>query len=275
MDAGSAVVWSIDSSKGRFVARPPRFIDGIYNYCDRWCERCPLTLRCRAYAAEQAENLSEESRDPKNAAFWESLQRILTQTKELIVRMAREQGVDLDMVDLSNQPDSRREYENTREHPLAVASMNYAEKASDWLEEHADSFQEKSEELQTLVQLEIPADVEGEYLAIHDAVDVIGWYQYQIHVKLCRALVSREDELDEPEDYENFPSDADGSAKVALIAIDRSVAAWSSLAQSLPQQGDSILDLLVALDRLRRDVEQEFPRARAFVRPGFDEPQLV
>lgn len=23
------------------------FVPGIYNYCDRWCERCPLQLRCK------------------------------------------------------------------------------------------------------------------------------------------------------------------------------------------------------------------------------------
>jgi hypothetical protein len=26
------------------------FIVGIFNYCDRWCERCPLTSRCRVFA---------------------------------------------------------------------------------------------------------------------------------------------------------------------------------------------------------------------------------
>ena len=25
------------------------FVPGIYNYCDRWCERCPLQLRCMSY----------------------------------------------------------------------------------------------------------------------------------------------------------------------------------------------------------------------------------
>ena len=31
------------------------FIVSIFNYCDRWCERCPLTARCRVFAmsAEQ------------------------------------------------------------------------------------------------------------------------------------------------------------------------------------------------------------------------------
>ena len=28
------------------------FIPSIHNYCDRWCERCPFTSRCRAYAIE-------------------------------------------------------------------------------------------------------------------------------------------------------------------------------------------------------------------------------
>ena len=29
------------------------FIVGIYNYCDRWCERCTLAGRCRVFAEEQ------------------------------------------------------------------------------------------------------------------------------------------------------------------------------------------------------------------------------
>ncbi len=29
------------------------FIPGIYNYCDRWCERCPFTDRCMNYAMEK------------------------------------------------------------------------------------------------------------------------------------------------------------------------------------------------------------------------------
>ena len=25
------------------LATDPKYIPGIYNYCDRWCERCPFT----------------------------------------------------------------------------------------------------------------------------------------------------------------------------------------------------------------------------------------
>ena len=38
------------------LANSPDLVSGIYNYCDRWCERCPLTSRCLVYAAEQEDN---------------------------------------------------------------------------------------------------------------------------------------------------------------------------------------------------------------------------
>jgi len=28
---------------------PERMIPGIYNYCDRWCERCAFSRRCRVF----------------------------------------------------------------------------------------------------------------------------------------------------------------------------------------------------------------------------------
>jgi hypothetical protein len=88
-------------------------------------------------------------------------------------------------------------------------------------------------------------------------------------VKLHRAIGSRVCESEDGDD--GFPRDSDGSAKVALIAIDRSMAAWARLRSRFENEhGDAILALLVQLERLRRAAEAEFPQARAFVRPGFD-----
>jgi hypothetical protein len=74
-----------------------------------------------------------------------------------------------------------------------------------------------------------------------DATEVIRWYQHQIAVKLMRAL-SR-DELEEELAAEGFPKDSDGSAKVSLLGMDRSLAAWAILREHFPDQGDAILDL--------------------------------
>ena len=111
-----------------------------------------------------------------------------------------------------------------------------------------------------------PAQVQAESAGLQDVVKVIRWYQHFIHVKLLRGLSQREI-LKAPEELQ---SDANGSVKIALIAMDRSLGAWAELRQYFPEQTDSLLSVLVHLDRLRRQAEKEFPDARRFVRPGFD-----
>jgi hypothetical protein len=103
---------------------------------------------------------------------------------------------------------------------------------------------------------------------IGDALEVVEWYLFFIDVKLQRAVASRVDQTRDGAD--GSPSDADGSAKVALVAIDRSIAAWARLHRHFAGEADAILDLLVRLERLRRAVERDFPAARAFQRPGLD-----
>ncbi len=68
-----------------------------------------------------------------------------------------------------------------------------------------------------------------------------------------------------------FPKDSDGSAKVALIGIDRSLCAWGELLNYFNQQRESITKIMTFLKSLRDLTEQEFPNARDFIRPGFDE----
>jgi hypothetical protein len=58
---------------------------------------------------------------------------------------------------------------------------------------------------------------------------------------------------------------------VALIGIDRSIAAWRLAQLSLPERAASIVPLILQLERLRQRIEASFPAARDFVRPGFDE----
>jgi hypothetical protein len=57
---------------------------------------------------------------------------------------------------------------------------------------------------------------------------------------------------------------------VALIGIDRSIAAWRLMQLSLPERAGSIVLLILQLERLRQRLEKSFPDARSFIRPGFD-----
>src|SRR4030095_789646 len=127
-------------------------------------------------------------------------------------------------------------------------------------------------ELGTMAQLEVGNPL-SEANELKELADVIRWYQHFIYVKLSRAIGSQaSEELETDAEMKTFPKDSDGSAKIALIGIGRWLAAWSALRPALgPDETDGILDLLVQLGAIRRDTEKLFPRARAFVRPGFDE----
>jgi hypothetical protein len=39
----------MDKEELKKLAADPNHITGIYNYCDRWCERCSFTARCLNY----------------------------------------------------------------------------------------------------------------------------------------------------------------------------------------------------------------------------------
>ena len=239
------------------LANNPDLISGIYNYCDRWCERCPLTSRCLVYATEQEDDDSPESRDVRNEAFWRKLGAIFLETREMVVEWAREARVDLTGPAEGEEKRSHRRRQLIDNHPLAKSGKKYANAASDWFREFDQT-----------IEISDPRATENEREHVEDAREVIQWYQYQIAVKTIRALSGRREEED-PE-LADFPKDSDGSAKVALIGIDRSIAAWRLMQLSLPERADSIVTLILQLERLRYRLENGFPQARRFIRPGFD-----
>ncbi|MFQ5812894.1 MAG: hypothetical protein ACE5I2_06875, partial [Anaerolineae bacterium] len=237
------------------LANNPNFISGIYNYCDRWCERCPFTSRCMVLAMEEQQFDDPTAHDLNSEAFWQAISETLQVTLEMVREMAEEQGIDLDSLDVEeNLDEQRRIKEAARDHECARAAAVYADMVDAWFDSAEDLFAEKEDELNLRIRLNLPgADPQDEAASIEDAVEIIRWYQYQIEVKLLRGLHGTLEER--PAILDGFPKDSDGSAKVALIAMDRSIAAWGELYRHFPGGEDDILDLLVQLDRLRRKTE--------------------
>ncbi len=252
------------------LAENPNLIPGIYNYCDRWCERCPFTSRCMNFALGEEHFADPQTHDINNEAFWEKLSEIFQLTLEMLKETAQEQGIDLDSPDLQQAADERETIRNSaKNHECPCAAKAYGQMVNDWFDSAKDLFEEKADDLGLQVRLELPGfDPAEEADNLKNSVDIIRWYQHFIYVKLIRAVQGKLEGT--PQGLDEFPKDSDGSAKVALIAIDRSIAAWGQMREHFPQRRDDILDVLVHLDRLRRKTETLFPDARAFVRPGFD-----
>jgi hypothetical protein len=251
-------------------AKDPKYIPGIYNYCDRWCERCSFTSRCLncSLVEEQFGDLKEN--DEMNEAFWQRFSEMLHDTLSMVKEMARESGMDIDAIEKDGSwIDSGAIKENYLPDLISHASKNYAESVDNWFNSNEFLFYEKEDELNRIRLISSPHNPEKEAADIEDAIEVVRWYQYQIHVKLKRAISSASEE--ESMDYGDCPKDSDGSAKVALVGIDRSISAWNILLAYFPEQKTQMLSLIALLENIKKRVENRFPCARDFVRPGFDE----
>ena len=263
------------------LAEDPRFIEGIYNYCDRWCERCSFTSRCMLYAMEEEDRDDPDANDIRNEDFWNKLASIFKQAHEMIETMAAERGIDLDAVDVEQaREEGTRRRERTKNDPLSRSAQHYVSLVNEWFDLVYTETEAGSDADPSLGDLPIvDLDAADRAFSIQDAIAVIRWYQFQIAVKIMRALLRDDDFEDEnnqvgdveAQSEDNVQSDSDGSAKVALIGIERSIGAWARLRELLPQKADSILPIMLHLEQLLRATEQAFPKAQSFVRPGFDE----
>lgn len=106
---------------------------------------------------------------------------------------------------------------------------------------------------------------------VREALSIVSHDLVFIRVKLHRALDGKACFGTEDDFLDDGPvqNDWNGSAKVALISIERSAEAWGVLATATGQQTPAVL--ADQLRDLRAEVEREFPDAWKFVRPGFDE----
>ena len=106
---------------------------------------------------------------------------------------------------------------------------------------------------------------EGEELPEGSPIELVAFYHFMIAAKTYRALVSHFASETVPE----LLPDALGAAKVVLLAIDRSLVAWRSIAGE--DDDARVGGLMEVLEALKTGVEMRFPDARAFVRPGLDD----
>jgi hypothetical protein len=250
----------MDKNRLKKLASDKRFVPGIYNYCDRWCERCPQTSHCLNFACSEEEFADPETRDIENEAFWSKLSEAFRDALELLREAAEEHGIDLENLD---PEESHEEFERrdamAKSHEICRAAKVYSDLVQDWFASPANLI------------VTSPA-LDREKASLEEAMEVIRWYQHFIYVKLMRAvrgeLDEREEELDE------YPKDSEGSAKIALIAIDRSIGAWGTIYGLDSFQNEKILRIIAYLDRLREEIETTFPGARSFARPGFEKIDL-
>lgn len=226
------------------------FISGIYNFCDGWCERCRFTTRCRVFT-----DLQES---PHDADDMESVVRTvrssLAEAKQMLIEKAEEFGIDpFALSDEEFAEIRRREKAFVEGHELSQLAEQYWRSAMKILED---------EDLR-----------DDESLSEH--LSVLSWFLFFIPVKVKSGLNGLlDDDGFEDESQNSDPqSYANGTVKIGLIGIERSLIAWRQLAGA--GYGQRVAPVIDLLQSIELKLEKRFPLARDFIRPGFDEIEMV
>lgn len=253
-------------------------VPGIYNYCDRWCEKCRFQTSCLSFMMrnrieeKSGFNLQEECSYPQEN-IWEFFKNICDSTHEILSELADERGVNVeDFYELGDIDknfwkddfctlvgDDEKVHYQIETSDLVKICLIYEGLVEECLEKVFAILDEKDwikgspEERET-----------GE------ALDVINWNVDVIPIKIRRALYAACDE-----DYslkrEKRGEEYNGSSKVALIGAENSLKAWETLLKYCPDLSRKISHIQIVLEQLVADIEKKFPDARTFVRPGLDQ----
>jgi hypothetical protein len=223
------------------------FIVGIFNYCDRWCEACAFTSRCRLFA-DVAE--VEASLDPGLKPVVEApvLPQEAAPSPRWIEEMIQEMNEAASKLTIGDEEESSSQ--PPPEHrAIEMRAKGYCFRVHPWL-------------------------TAREYGAFNpaDPFAVIGWFHTMIPAKVHRAIQGL---AEDGPDERDWPPDHDGSAKVALLGIERSHVAWLDLVERGDATHVEVAPFIEDLVWIGEALERVFPKARAFVRPAFDEPDEV
>jgi hypothetical protein len=226
-------------------------IPGIYNYCDRRCDRCRFSDRCLDYI-ESREERSHASRDPSSSVA-ARVGRSIGRALDMMRIIAEREGIDLSLTPedrVAFEQAHQEQVDRTTRDPLVALGKQYA--TTTWPIVHA---------LWPIVM------ARGDEVVIA-AVESIEQLCGSVASKIYRAVST----TNEPDfDASALQGDANGSAKIARLMIAESRGAWQRLMETGRAAADGVparlVDMLTTIDA---GLAARFPRAMEFVRPGFD-----
>ena len=239
------------------------YIEGIYNYCDRWCERCVFTSNCYLFNMESR----IASYEILNKGELPKAEDLFDAAPEDIPQEPGEDEEDLfeDNDEIyKSQEESEAEEIELETNPLVELSKTYFMEAMSLLKK----IEEKYHFYGT------PKEKFGDpnTIKLRENFEVFGWYHAFIGAKVSRAVNGKMNaSKEEDEESRGFEEhDMNGSAKVAMISIERSINSLNIMYNLLPEYTKEISSLLVMAGKLRNGVEKEFPGYKDFKRPGLD-----
>ena len=262
------------------LAKNKKFEPGIYNYCDRWCEKCSDTEKCYMYAQKQLKKDLTPSPSPKTGEgsdekdkndFMSEVMYSLKTTKKLIKTVMKRDGFNPDEIDENIEEnawdkDAHKRYDNVE---CLKLINDYSDEAHKFLEKYFTS----QEQYKQQFNLELNQD------DIKNEIETINWYHTFLPIKVWRCLYERES-IEKEEDKELKEMVKEGLEKYFVLVekcFNKSRQALSGLAQKRQDYGETAADLLNKLNLAEISFREEFnlPQGYNVMPPSFNNEQIA
>ena len=251
----------MDKEELKRLAKSDKYIPGIYNYCDRWCEKCSYTKKCLSF--EMSKSQFDSNISINNKKFWTDLEKSFGVVKELLNDYMEEYGIEPPSEEDNSkiEIEMKRVDEYVKSDPIIKESRLYTKVSGELLKEYdyfSNSFNTATKDKDKLEQI-------GN---LQEAIEIILFYNSLIFVKLSRALHAY---------YSNDVNDATGmeedqlvSARIALSAVEKSMGAWHFILDNFDTNTDKVADIILHLNQIKLGVETTIPKVVGYKRPYFD-----
>jgi hypothetical protein len=256
------------------------YIEGIYNYCDRWCEKCCFTSNCYLFTTESriaSHQILNNGELPKAEDIFPRLEDTDENEDNFFFEEDEEEDFsqsdgfsDFSEDDFIPEEDEEKEEEDrkfykTDRTPLEQLGYDYFFKAHALIKKLDEKYPALRASKETIT--------DDTLKKLYDNFEIFTWYHALIYVKLKRALHGKIDIINEDDEEmkEIHAYDMNGTAKIATISIDNSLKALNELYSILPEEfNKEVSELLIILGKLKNLAENEFPDCMKFKRPGLD-----
>lgn len=177
-----------------------KFTPGIYNYCDRWCEKCPSSKRNKCYlywdTEKEHREIIKKGQDPYDLSVtFKSVAKSLKQTGELLHKIAEAEGLDMTIT-----PEFEKECELKGEITDPSKEALYLE----------------SRKINTEIDQWLGTDATTAFVKNKNEFDNIMWHKTLIPAKIFRALHGKKEADFEKGMMKKFS--LEDSQKTALVA---------------------------------------------------------
>lgn len=171
-----------------------KFTSGVYNYCDRWCEKCDPDKKERCFLFYSEEKEETDCNDP-NAAL-NHMGKSFSKTHDLIEKIAEAEGLNLEITKSDEKEFEKFErLTNPSKELLYLSAKEITDSAAKWL-------------------LEVPSLDFADY---RESYDKLSWHHSLVLTKVYRSLFSKKEADIEKENMKKFSlEDSKNSAWVAL-----------------------------------------------------------